>query len=221
MNKRKASCAFVSLPRHKRSNEVIRLKGLIRRQENKFGGRFTSHLDLDIRSSGSHHHWYDFCFLGSNRFTFWNAEIITTRRALLDEVNDIASSRALSMLTKDQIERESMIDCEPADISETGKVITHQLIPKEPTPYSQFAGRTLYEEIRFQEEKIISSEPPSIFESFSVDYGYVYGVGLKMVRDVEHIDRMVIEDAIDHFFAIGETDWISASPAQKIKNRIL
>lgn len=38
---------FVTLPRHKRSHEVIRLKGKMRRDAAEYGGRFTSHLVLN------------------------------------------------------------------------------------------------------------------------------------------------------------------------------
>jgi len=40
---------FVTLPRHKRSHEVIRLKGKIRRDAAEYGGRFTSRLVLNER----------------------------------------------------------------------------------------------------------------------------------------------------------------------------
>ena len=38
---------FVTLPRHKRSHEVIRLKGKMRRDAAEYGGRFTSRLVLN------------------------------------------------------------------------------------------------------------------------------------------------------------------------------
>ena len=44
-NKKRPS--FITLPRHKRSNEVIRLKGRIKRDSDEYGGMFTSHLVLD------------------------------------------------------------------------------------------------------------------------------------------------------------------------------
>jgi len=37
---------FVTLPRRKRSHEVIRLKGKMRRDAAEYGGRFTSRLVL-------------------------------------------------------------------------------------------------------------------------------------------------------------------------------
>lgn len=48
-----------------------------------------------------------------------------------------------------------------------------------------------------------------IHESFKLDRSYVYGVGLKIVLDVDVINQASIEAAIDRFIAVGETDWIS------------
>lgn len=38
---------FVTLPRHKRNHEVIRLKGKMRRDAAEYGGRLTSRLVLN------------------------------------------------------------------------------------------------------------------------------------------------------------------------------
>ena len=44
---RKRRPPFVTLPRHKRSHEVIRLKGKMCRDAAEYGGRFTSRLVLN------------------------------------------------------------------------------------------------------------------------------------------------------------------------------
>ncbi len=58
---RKTRPPFVNLPRHKRGDMVIRLKGKIRKNAQEYGGRFSSNLmlnepaDLIGRESGRHY----------------------------------------------------------------------------------------------------------------------------------------------------------------------
>lgn len=81
---------FTALPRHRRSDVVIRLKGKLRRDAVMYGGRFTSwHVLPDPEVSCQ---WFDFHFPGSDRFTFWNAAMITARQAFLDAVCRQASA---------------------------------------------------------------------------------------------------------------------------------
>lgn len=49
-----------------------------------------------------------------------------------------------------------------------------------------------------------------IYESFKLDWSYAYGIGFRIVQDVEVINQAAIEAAIDRFLAIGETDWVSS-----------
>lgn len=82
--RRKRRPPFVTLPRHRRSDAVIRLKGRMRRDAAVYGGRFTSwHVLPDPEVSCQ---WFDFHFPGSDRFTFWNAEMITARQAFREAV---------------------------------------------------------------------------------------------------------------------------------------
>ncbi|MDO9047136.1 MAG: hypothetical protein Q7U66_05275 [Methylobacter sp.] len=53
------------------------------RQEviNEYGGMFTSHLVLDEPGRPDlYSQWFDFYFPGQDRFTVWNAEIVTARK---------------------------------------------------------------------------------------------------------------------------------------------
>ncbi len=86
---------FISLPRHKRNDLFIKLRGEIKHEAENYGGMFTSHLVLDESRESQ---WCDFYFLGLDKFTIWNAEIITAKQALQDAVSDLAYSRAFEML---------------------------------------------------------------------------------------------------------------------------
>jgi hypothetical protein len=144
-----------------------------------------------------------------DRFTIWNAEIVTARQAFWDAAHNEASSRAYAALGDADLDRESKLEFEPADVSRTGKVLTYRMVKREPVRYALFEGRTLSEQIDLLETAIIRDEPPVIYESFKLDRSYAYGIGLRIVQDVEVINQAAIEAAIDRFLAIGETDWVS------------
>ena len=115
--------SFVMLPKHKRSNEVIRLKGRIKRDSGIYGGMFTSDVLLDEPGRPDlYKQWFDVYFLGQDRFTFWNVEIVTARRAFWDAVQELAFQCTTAMLTSEELAEESKLEFVPADFSSTGKV---------------------------------------------------------------------------------------------------
>lgn len=207
---------FITLPRHKRSDEVVKLRGRIRRDAGDYGGRFTSHLVLDESERPDiYKQWFDFYFVGKDRFTIWNAEIVTVRRAFWDAANSLAYERADALRTQEEREADSRLEFEPASRSRTGKVLTYQMVKREPIRYEQFDGMTFFEKWEALEAEIVRNEPPTVFESFSLDRSYAYGIGLRIVLDAEVIDQAAIERAIDRFQAVGETDWRAAEPVPR------
>lgn len=200
----------MALPRRKRANAVIRLKGQMRRDASEYGGRFTSHQVLNEPGRPDlYNQWADVCFPGTDRCTLWNAEIITAREAFWDRTHDEAFSRAWAALSEAEQEREGKMEFEPAVVSPTGKVLTYQLVKREDARYPQFDGRTFHEQVALVEATIIRDEPPVIHESFACDRRYAYGIGLRAVLDVDVIDLSSIDLAITRFLAVGETDWTS------------
>jgi hypothetical protein len=213
-NKKRPS--FITLPRHKCSNEVIRLKGRIKRDSDKYGGMFTSHLVLDEPGrSDLYNQWFDFYFPGQDRFTIWNAEIVTARKAFWDAAHELAYQRTTAMLTPEERAAESNMEFEPADVSTTGKILSYKLIKRKKMQYDKFNGLTFYEQWEKLESEIVREEPPTIHESFRLDRGYAYGIGLFIILDVDLIDRVAIEKAITKFRLIGETDWKTAIPVPR------
>lgn len=207
---------FIVLPRHQRGDEVVKLKGRIRRDAGDYGGRFTSHLVLDEPDRPDIYNlWFDFYFTGKDRFTIWNAEIVTARRAFWDAANSLAYERADAMRTPEEREADSRLEFEPASRSRTGKVLTYQMVKREPVRYEQFGGMSFFEKWEALEAEIVRNEPPTVFESFSLDRGYAYGIGLHIVLDAATIERATIELAIDRFRDVGETDWQAAAPVPR------
>ncbi|BBE08780.1 Uncharacterized protein MCB1EB_0619 [Mycoavidus cysteinexigens] len=204
---------FVTLLRHKRSHEVICLMGKMRRDAADYGGRFTSRLVLNEPGRPDlYNQWFDFYFPGTDRFTIWNASFVTARKAFWDKAHDIAHTRVAEMLTPEEREENSKLECVPAQRSSTGKIFTYTLAEREEIRFEQFGGLTFHEQWRKLESEIARNEPPVIHESFKLDRSYVYGIGLKIVLDVDVVNQASIEAAIDRFFSVGETDWISPEP---------
>lgn len=207
---------FIALPRHRRSDAVVKLKGRVRRDAGDYGGRFTSHLILDEPGRPDiYKQWFDFYFVGTDRFTIWNAEIVTARRAFWDAAHSLAYDRADALRTQEERDVDSKLEFEPASRSRTGKVLTYRLAEREPVRYEQFGGLTFYEKWEALEAEIVRNEPPVVFESFSLDRSYVYGIGLRIVMDTEVINQAAIQLAIDRFLAVGETDWQALEPVLK------
>jgi hypothetical protein len=207
---------FINLPRHKRNDVFIKLRGEIKHEAENYGGMFTSHLILDESRESQ---WCDFYFLGLDKFTIWNAEIITAKQALQDAVSDLAYSRAFEMLTPEELEAECKIEHEPADhCSKTGKILTYRMILPEPKRYEKFGGLTFSEQEQKLELDIIENTPPTVYEFFKSDLSYSYGIGLNIVLDVETINRKAIEQAIMKFRELGEKNWQAADcvPTEKL-----
>ncbi|MDO9423646.1 MAG: hypothetical protein Q7T40_05600 [Methylobacter sp.] len=204
---------FITLPRHKRSDEVIRLKGRMKRDSDEYGGMFTSHLVLDEPGRPDlYSQWFDFYFPGLDRFTIWNAAFVTARKAFWDAAHELAYQRTAAMLTPEEHSAESNMEFEPAEFSNTGKVLSYRLIERKKMQYEKFGGLTFFEQWEKLESEIVREAPPTIHEFFRLDRSYAYGVGLYIVLDVNVIDRTAIEQAITKFRAIGETDWQAVNP---------
>lgn len=131
----KKRCPFISLPRHKRTDAVIKMKGDIKREASQYGGMFISPSVMDETHQSS---WCDFYFLGLDKFTIWNATIITAKCALQDVVHDLAYQQTVEMMTAEELEEECRVEFVPADRSKTGKIITYQMLEQEQKRYDHF-----------------------------------------------------------------------------------
>ncbi len=196
---------FIHLPRHKRRDMYVRLRWRIRCTAYLFGGQFISRLNICRQGTSSvYNHVANFSFCGSDELTVWNAKIMTTANAFWRTVEKIAQQRAWEMLTPEEREREAGLDVKPV-----WRRINNDfdLLPFEELHYDKFGGLTLWEYEDQLANEIIRNEPPEIFESFVTDNSSHSGVALQAVVRVDEINIKTIEQTIERFRSIGETDW--------------
>lgn len=184
-------------------------------QRHIFGGRFIGDSDIVNPDRPVLYQQEAFAYFpGTDKRVLWNAHITTARKAFWDEVGSMASDRASAMLP----EKEEPFDLddlfEPVSFNAWGQATAYRMRERDET-YAEFGGLPRREYEARLEKEIIATEPPVIHESFSIDPGYEYGIGLKAVVDAEQINREIVETVIDRFFAIGETDWRADSPVPR------
>ena len=159
--------------------------------------------------------WFDFYFLGRDRYTIWNASICTARLAFWDAVTDLALDRTVDKLTPEEREEENKFERVISCYKDGQRYYT---LKKNPVRiYEKLNGLSFKEYWEKLENEIARNEPPVIYESFSLDTSYRYGIGLYITFNAESINRMVIEQAIDRFYEIGEKKWQAVEPVPREK----
>jgi hypothetical protein len=178
-----------------------------------YGGLFTSYQVLDEPDRPSlYNQWADVIFCSSDGLTIWNATIITTAADFWDKIEDMAHTRAWKLLTNEEREREVEMKFEP--VLHGGRKY-YQLLEREKQRYEKFGGLTHWEYQDRLNNKIILNDPPDVFEYFATDKSYRYGIGLHIVTHVDEINQKTIEQAIEIFRKIGETDWRADRPVMR------
>ena len=207
---------FVSRPNRERASAVIRLRNRLRLERHIYGGRFVGSSDiLDPERPILYKQDAHVFFPGADKRVFWNAYIITARKAFWDAVGSMASERAAAMRPKRQ-EPFNIDDLfEPETFNAWGQATSYRMREKEEETYEVFDGMTERQYRAKLEKEIIASEPPQIYESFSIDDEYEYGIGLHVVVDAEQIDRETVERVIDRFTKLGEKEWKADIPVDR------
>ncbi|PTR14371.1 hypothetical protein C8R31_10643 [Nitrosospira sp. Nsp2] len=205
---------FAELPRRKKRDRYVSLRWKIVRDTGTYGGKFTSRLMLDEPGRPQlYMQWFKVYFLGTDGVTIWNALIHTATFEFWSRTSELASDRALSLLSREQQNQEGRPEFE-GPFMRDGKMY-YTLAKRTPQTYDCFGGLTLREYQKKTELEITENEPPPIYESFKLDPLYEYGIGLHAVVEAEEINREVIERTIDRFLEVGETDWQSTHPVPR------
>jgi hypothetical protein len=124
------------------------------------------------------------------------------RLAFWDAVTDLALDRTLDKLTPEEREEENKLERVLSHYKNGQRYYTLKENPER--TYDKLNGLSLREYWEKLENEIARNEPLVIYESFRLDTSYRYGIGLYIVIDAGCINRMVIEQAIDRFYEIGE-----------------
>lgn len=206
---------FVALSQRKRRELYVLLRWKIRCEAPLYGGRFTSRLVMEEDRPDLYNQWFDFYFLGRDRYTIWNASICTARLAFWDAVTDLALDRTFAKLTPEEQEEENKFERVLSHYKNGRRYYTLKKNPER--TYDKLNGLSLREYWEKLENEIARNEPPVIYESFRLDTSYRYGIGLYIVIDAGSINRMVIGQAIDRFYEIGERKWQAAEPVPREK----
>lgn len=190
----------------------MRLRNEIARTRADYGGLFTSHQMLDEPERPDvYNQWLDFVFPGLDKFTLWNATILTASAAFWDAVENLALERTRELLPDRSFDIKEMLV--PCEWSPTGKVKAYRM--KEPPRFDELGGLTRWEYAERLATDIIRNEPPEVYEEFRTDGSYAYGIGLDIVIDAKRVDREVVELAIRRFRDLGEEAWRSPSPVPR------
>jgi hypothetical protein len=188
------------------------LRWKIRQEAGVYGGMFTSRYLEEPGRPALYNQYSQAYFLGSDGLTIWNAIIITTAREFWNEVGDMAFNRAWDMLTPEEQAAEGEIKFDP--IWSKGQKY-FQMRERPRVEYEKFGGLTYHDYKERLNEEIIQLEPPEVYESFTTDRTYQYGIGLNVVIHADEINLNTIEKAIQRFREIGETDWRAADPVPR------
>ncbi len=135
--------------------------------------------------------------------------------AFWDAVTDLALDRTFAKLTPEEREEENKFERVLSCFKDGRRYYT---LKKNPVRiYEKLNGLSFKEYWEKLENEIARNEPPVIYESFRLDTSYRYGIGLYIVVDAGSINRMVIEQAIDRFYEIGEKKWQAVEPVPREK----
>ena len=194
---------------------MIKLRNKIRMRRHIFGGRFIGDSDIANPDRPVLYQQEAFAYFpGTDKRVLWNAHIITARKAFWDEVGGLAFDRVWAVTPKEEKERDIFEDFEPVSFNAWGQATAYRIRERNEV-HDAFSGLTREEYKARLEKEIIANEPPEIYESFSTDDEYEYGIGLKVVVDAEQIDREIVELVIDRFLAAGGTDWRAEFPVPR------
>ncbi len=211
--KHKKRTPYCHLPRRQQRDSFIRLRQKIRNRIAIDGGQFLSrHVLNEPGRPAIFNQWADVYFLGGDGLTIWNASIVTATSEFWETAEDMAHSRAWDMLTPEEQKAEAEMKFEPIWVN--GQRM-YRMLERPVFTYDKFGGLTFRDYQEKINEEIIQNDPPAIFESFTLDRSYRYGIGLNMVIHATEITRTSIEDAISRFRAIGEQNWRAEHPVPR------
>ncbi|UQC69657.1 hypothetical protein C0560_02210 [Lelliottia sp. AC1] len=198
---------FISLSRRKRRAKTLKIKTLINREREIWGGLFYDECDHATAVASGNWCWSDIVFLGHDPAAFWNAEIITANVAFADTVEEAVLNEAMLLLEAAGKQNAVLSDNSPDNI------IGHILLRRSEKTYSIFNGLTFNDFTDKRALEIARDAPPAVYRGYRILPGFASGIGLKMVVEADVLNQTLIEATIQDFLARGEHNWVSDMPS--------
>lgn len=205
MNRKYTS--FISLSRRKRRAKTLKIKTLINRERDTWGGLFYDECDHATAVASGNWCWSDIVFLGHDPAVFWNTEIITANVAFADAVEEAAFNEAMLLLEATGKQKVVLSDNSP------GNITGHTLLRRPGQTYTIFNGLTFNDFIDIRALEIARDAPPAVYCGYHILPGFAFGIGLKMVVEADVLSQTLIEATIQDFLAHRERNWVSDIPS--------
>lgn len=181
---------FGQMSRHRQRDAYIRVSNQIRRAAPVLGGKFTTHDYLHGQNG-----WIDACFLGRKAPVFYNLTLETTRYAYKEAVWDQAWEQSYDLAPE---RGPSILDCAMKD-PKTGNYITQA---REPYRHPELDDLTRIEWVQRQLPTIADAKTIQVFEEWSLQHDYAYGIGLHATIDAPFLTIDTVNAFIDRFMRI-------------------
>lgn len=150
--------------------------------------------------------WADFFFLSGKEKTFWNAEIITTKLEHEECVHHAAMDELEKILGANWYDNHQHFN---EIIDPVQNTITWE--PVELSPLPELGNLTWREWLEKKEKELTDAKTISVCESIEIDKNYMFGRGLRIIKNVENISVDIINACIEEFIKGGEQAYLSKS----------
>lgn len=211
---------FSELSHHKKRDLYISLRQKIANNKHRYNSdKFLSDIVLDEAGRPPlFNQLATLTFLGMDGETIWNATLRSAWQEYWDDIGELASQEAhacedatkpIGAVPEKFNIREWLIPTYDASGRKTGYTM------REDEPQTIYGGLTRGDFMRQYEEELIikdSGTTAPIYESFRIEPGFEYGIGLYAVMDVEEVNPRAIDAMIDRFRALGEKPWKADAP---------
>lgn len=209
---------FSQRPVRDQREAFVRLRWLIRQRAGAGSDlRFsTDHLDEPGRPALWRQH-LDAMILSQDGRTVWNATVITVQEAFWNALEELAWQETKAQLTPEETAREQEYYAPGRFRSYAKPCPGHPNLRiwdiPEPPRHASLNGMTVPEAQKVQQRVIAAERPPEVFEEWSMDREYAYGIGLHVTLDAATADTASVSAFIDRFRAGGEQPYRAAQPA--------
>lgn len=144
---------FISLSRRKRRAKTLKIKTLINRERETWGGLFYDECDHVTTVASGNWCWIDIVFPGYDTAVFWNEEIITANVAFADAVEEAAFNEAMLLLEATGKQNVVLSD------NSSGNILGHTLLRRSEQTYTIFNGLTFNDFIDIRALEIARDAP--------------------------------------------------------------